>query len=243
MTLKINSANPEQPNVSVKRSHYMPAFLIFLLLSFVVVLGLGDSIHSRLLNLGENLWEGYYLLDPDAQEPSCNADKNIESSVKVLMAEQLADSADDLFGDDLFSNDNGASEQDFRDSLTSSLAMCQAEHKNYHLQKSRITPTLENFKSVETSVANFLITNIDIKEFVLVMMLFICAFIATVRHHHIALWAATNANQRRVSTLFQLMANSLIAISFWHYRVTLSENSGTDHALNIQMLFLISYLF
>jgi C4-dicarboxylate transporter DctM subunit len=62
-----------------------------------------------------------------------------------------------------------------------------------------------------------------------------------VRHHHIALWAATNANQRRVSTLFQLMANSLIAISFWHYRVTLSKNSGTDHALNIQMLFLMCF--
>jgi TRAP-type C4-dicarboxylate transport system permease large subunit len=241
MTLKINSANPEEPNVSVKRSRYIPAFLIFSLLSFVVVLGLGDSIHSRLLNLGENLWEGYYLLDPDAEQPSCNVNQNIELSVKVLMAEQLADSADDLFDDDLFSSDTGASEQDFRDSLTSSLAMCQAEHKNYHFQKSRITPTLENFKSVETSVADFLIENIDIKEFLLVIMLFICAFIATVRHHHIALWAATNANQRQVSTLFQLMANSLIAISFWHYRVTLSENSGTNHALNIQMLFLICF--
>jgi C4-dicarboxylate transporter DctM subunit len=241
MTLKINSANPEEPNVSVKRSRYIPAFLIFSLLSFVVVLGLGDSIHSRLLNLGESLWEGYYLLDPNAQEPSCNADKDIESSVKILMAEQLTDSADDLFEDDLFASDNGTSEQDFRDSLTSSLAMCQAEHKNYHVQKSRITPTLENFKAIETSVADFLIENIDIKEYLIVMMLFICAFIATVRHHHIALGAAITANQQRVSTLFQLIANSFIAISFWHYRVTLSENSGTNHALNIQMLFLMCF--
>jgi hypothetical protein len=102
---------------------------------------------------------------------SCDVDKDIELSVKVLMTEQLADSAndifgdDDLLGDDLFSGDSRASEQDFRDSLTSSLAMCKEEHKNYQFQKSRITPTLENFKSVETSVADFLIENINCRFF------------------------------------------------------------------------------
>jgi C4-dicarboxylate transporter DctM subunit len=247
MNSELSPVNSEINTAPVKRSHYAPAFLIFILLSFVVVLGLGDSIHSRLLFLGENVWEGYYLLDPEAEEPSCNVNRNIESSVKILMAEQLAGANDDLFGDgallgdDLFSESNQVSEQDFRDSLTSSHAMCQAEHKNYQVQQSRITPTLILFKFIETSVANFLIENIDIKEFLIVLMLFICAFIATIRDHHIALWSPTDDNQRRVSVLFQLTANSLTAISFWHYWVTLSENNSTAQTLNIQLLLLTCF--
>ena len=240
MNSTVTPAKPEEKEVVVKRSHYVPAFLIFSLLSFVVLLGLGDSIHSRLLVLGEKSWEGYYLLDPSAQTPSCDINQNIENSVQRLLAEQQADSEDDLFGDDLFS-DEGPSEEDLRVSLTSSLAMCQEEHQLHKAQQSRITPSLEVFKSIETSVAKFLIDNIDIKEYLIVAILFICAFIATIRHHHISLWSAVTVQQRRVSTLFQLAANTLIAISFWHYRVTLSENSGTDHSLNLQMMLFLCF--
>ena len=117
-------ANPEEKEVVIKRSHYIPAFLIFSLLSFVVMLGLGDSIHSRLLSLGESVWEGYYLLDPSAQTPTCNINQDIETSLQQLLAEQQAEAEDDLFEDDLFS-DEGPSEKDLRASLTGSLAMCQ----------------------------------------------------------------------------------------------------------------------
>jgi C4-dicarboxylate transporter DctM subunit len=162
MNSTVTPAKPEEKEVVVKRSHYVPAFLIFSLLSFVVLLGLGDSIHSRLLVLGEKSWEGYYLLDPSAQTPSCDINQNIENSVQRLLAEQQADSEDDLFGDDLFS-DEGPSEEDLRVSLTSSLAMCQEEHQLHKAQQSRITPSLEVFKSIETSVAKLVIDNIDIK--------------------------------------------------------------------------------
>lgn len=247
MNSELNSASPEETPVVINRSRYIPAFLIFTLLSFVVVLGLGDSIHSRLLTVGENSWPGYYLLDPEATEPLCDANQDIESSVKLLMAEQLVQNDDDLFGgddllgDDLFEGEGSTSEQDFRDSLTSSITMCKAEHKNFKDQQSRITPTLEAFKKVETSVADFLIENIDIKEFLIVIMLFLCAFLATLKHHHIALWAAVTKNQKRVSGFFELFANSLIAVSFWHYREILIDNSGSDHSILIQLLLFICF--
>lgn len=229
----------------VNKSHLLPAFFIFSLLSITVLLGLGDSIHSRLLYLGENIWQGYYLLNPEAEAPSCDINQDIDLAVQAQLAEQAAEADDDLFEDDLFEDDlyedSAVSEEDIRDSLMNSLALCQEEHQLYESQQSRITQPLIIFKTIETSVAKFLIDNIDIKKYLIVFMLFICAFIATVRHDHISLAAATTSYQRRLSIIFQLAANTLIAVSFWHYRESLIENSGTAEAVNIQLIWLISF--
>ena len=51
--------------------HRVYGAVLLLLLLFTLLLGMGNSLHSRLLWVGEQTWPNYYLLNPDATEPSC----------------------------------------------------------------------------------------------------------------------------------------------------------------------------
>jgi len=45
----------------------LPAFLV---LVFVVILNTSHAIHAQLLQVGEGIWDGYFMLRSDPVEPS-----------------------------------------------------------------------------------------------------------------------------------------------------------------------------
>ncbi|MDY6799160.1 MAG: hypothetical protein SVX28_10600, partial [Pseudomonadota bacterium] len=44
--------------------HRLHGAVLLLLLIFTLLLGMGSSLHSRLLWVGEQTWPNYYTLDP-----------------------------------------------------------------------------------------------------------------------------------------------------------------------------------
>ncbi len=61
--------------------HRMHGVILLLLLMFTLLLGMGNSLHSRMLWVGEQAWPNYYLLDPDATEPTCTLSMDVDAEV------------------------------------------------------------------------------------------------------------------------------------------------------------------
>src|SRR5690554_8202302 len=66
--------------------------MVFLLLCAAVLVGLGDSFHSRLLYWGEVMWKDYYILNPNITEPACSTAIDVEQEVQRQMALAAEDS-------------------------------------------------------------------------------------------------------------------------------------------------------
>ncbi len=81
----------------------LPTLIVLLLTIF---LASGEVIHSQLLKIGENTWEGYFKLRTAGLvgEPTCNPDPDMERSLQEAVARKKAHIADDplagLFGTD-----------------------------------------------------------------------------------------------------------------------------------------------
>jgi len=60
----------------------LPAFLV---LVFVVILNTSHALHAQLLQLGENIWDGYFQLRNDPVAPVCNPAMDIDSELARLI--------------------------------------------------------------------------------------------------------------------------------------------------------------
>ena len=103
--------------------HRVHGAILLLLLFFTLILGMGNSLHSRLLWVGEQTWPNYYLLNPDATEPSCRLEMNVDAEVRKRVEAYKPD-PDDLF-------DSPPNPQAIRTSLERNLALCAQKHAAY----------------------------------------------------------------------------------------------------------------
>ena len=114
----------------------LPTVVILLLTIF---LASGEVIHSQLLKIGENTWQGYFELRTSGliAEPSCNRDPDIESELRRAVQEKEASMADDplagIFGTDI-------DEDAMRRSLQSSRDICRERWASYERVQERVTP-------------------------------------------------------------------------------------------------------
>ncbi|AJD48571.1 TRAP transporter, DctM-like membrane protein [Isoalcanivorax pacificus W11-5] len=190
----------------------LPTLVILLITIF---LASGEIIHSQLLKIGENSWQEYFLLRSNPSEPTCQRDRDIDADVARAIAEREAAAANDplagLLGTDI---DADA----VRRSVIRSQEVCQERWDRYEHVASRITPSVEAFRAVETTVAMAVTELGAYKRLLLCLLLLICAATTTVMRHHIALRPMRTVRDHYVSTLAQLGANSILAVSAIVYR-------------------------
>ena len=229
---KITMDDLENTGRSIISQKRFVGVFVFLLLCLTVLISLGSSIHSQLLTVGEALWDNYYVLDPDASSPSCNTQINIEDEIN----KQILSNSNEL---DLFEAEP-ISRDDIRHSIENNLVLCGEKHKLFNQIQTQLTPLLINYKSIETGLADWLLSNLDSKKFLLIIILFICAIAATLKNEHIALTSVEKPTQELVSAFFQLFANSAISYSFWIYHDTLAATENSSFLL--QEYWLIGFM-
>jgi len=206
--------------------HRMHGAVLLLLLLFTLLLGMGNSLHSRLLWVGEQTWPNYYLLNPDATEPSCQLEMDIDAEVARRVQAYKPD-PDDLFS----SPPNPAA---IRKSLESNLELCQQEHAIYQQNREHATPALGMFKAVEQGLADYLLDNIELTKYLFIAMFAMAAAIAALDTDHIALRLPRNRAEWRLSQAVQFVVNGLMVWSLNAYLGKLATSPGSEDTMSLQ---------
>ncbi len=188
----------------------LPAFVV---LVFVVVLNTSHAFHAQLLQLGENIWDGYFQLRSDPVAPVCNPAMDIDAELQRLLAE--AETQDDEW--DLFEA-QPADPEATRQSLLAAQAQCLQKHAFYDRTVERITPAVRVFRSVEQSVAAFGEFGLTAQRIMLAVLVLICGLTALFRRHHIALRPMETVMDYRVAAGAQLVASTILFYSVYSFR-------------------------
>lgn len=206
--------------------HRMHGVILLLLLLFTLLLGMGNSLHSRLLWVGEQTWPNYYLLNPDATEPSCQLEMDVDAEVRKRMDAYKPDP------DDLFSSPPNP--EAIRQSLERNLELCQQEYALYEQNLEHATPALGLFKTVEQGLADFLLDNIELTKYLFIAMFAMAAAIAALDADHIALRLPRNRAEWRFSQATQFVVNGLMVGSLNSYLGKLASSPGSENTVDLQ---------
>lgn len=204
----------------------MHGVILLLLLFVTLILGMGNSLHSRLLWVGEQTWPNYYLLNPDATEPSCRLEMNVDEEVSKRVAAYKPD-PDDLF-------DSPPNPDAIRASLERNLTLCAGQHKVYQNNIAQATPALGVFKTVEQGLATFLLENIDLTKYLFIAIFAMAAAVAAFNTEHIALRLPRNRSEWRFSQAVQFIVNGLMVFSMNAYLGRLASSPGSDSTIALQ---------
>jgi C4-dicarboxylate transporter, DctM subunit len=207
----------------VHRTH---GVILLALLMVTLLLGMGNSLHSRLLWVGEQTWPNYYLLDPDAAEPECRLEMDIEAEVQKRIEAYKPDP------DDLFSSPPDP--EALRKSLNKNLALCEQEHRLFRENQKHATDALGLFKTVEQGLADFLLDNIELTKFLFIAMFALAAAVSAFDADHIALRLPRNRGEWRLSQGAQFAVNGLMMLSLWSYVGRLASSPGTGDTVALQ---------
>src|SRR5690554_2430206 len=207
-------------------AHRLHGVILLLLLLATLALGMGNSLHSRLLWVGEQVWPNYYLLNPDATEPTCNLFVDVDKEVERRVAAYKPDP------DDLFSSPPNP--EAIRQSLQSNLALCEQRHLQYAENQKNATWALGAFKGVEQGLANFLLKNIDLTKFLFIAMFAMAAAVSALDADHIALRLPRNRAEWRLSQGSQFVVNGLMLLSLSAYVGRLQASPGSGDTIILQ---------
>lgn len=206
--------------------HRLHGLVLLLLLLATLALGMGNSLHSRMLWVGEQIWPGYYLLNPDAKAPACNLELDVDREVQVRLQAYKPDP------DDLFSSPPDPSA--LRQSLQSNLVLCAQRHQQFAENQKRTTVALGLYKALEQGLANFLLENIELTKFLFIGMFALAAAVSAFDADHIALRLPRNRAEWRLSQGVQFVVNGLMVLSLNAYMGRLAQSPGTENSSLLQ---------
>lgn len=201
---------------------WLSSLPVLILLITIIFAGNCEKIHAQLLKAGEMIWQDYYLLRADIPIPDCNVNPDIELELNKLAAE--TDQLDDLFSDRAFDREAA------RASLEGARQLCVKKHQLAQQNRTRVTPAVIIFRSLETSVAAISLFAFEKHHFILVLMLFICAITSSIKQRHIAFRPVITMCDSRVTGAAQLLGNLILLISACAYRNSVNQSAAViDH--------------
>lgn len=209
---------------------------VFLLLVAVIIAGNAEQIHARLLNVGELIWHDYFTLRADIPIPDCDPNPDIEAELKKLEAE--TDGLDEL--EELFETEEFDRESALK-SLQNSLQLCKKKYRIAQQNQIRITPSVIIFRTFETSVAGMSLLAFEKQRMILILTIFICAVICTIKQQHISFRPIITLQEHTISTVAQLLGNFIMLVSSWLYRNSIYKSATiVDHA-EIYLLLILGF--
>lgn len=209
------------------------ALVLFLLIA-LLLMGLGGSMHTRMLALGEQIWPGYYSLDPGAEAPTCETDIDIE---KRVQEELSAEKEDDPFG----LGGDGPSRESLRSSIEKNLERCQDRHEQYESMQKRITPVLVAYKTVERGMSEWLTDNRSLSTYLFIMLLGFGAATAAFANHHISIRPPINRVDWVLAEGGQLVVNLLMVYSLYNYFGNLVDTPDTGRLQDLQKAWMVMF--
>ncbi|TVP57066.1 MAG: TRAP transporter large permease subunit [Halomonadaceae bacterium] len=216
--------DPNRIQQGMARPHWgrrLHGIVVVTLLIVVLLLGLGSSLHSRMLSMGEQIWSGYYTLNPWASEPRCDLNVDIAQRVRQEMA------AEEEGGFDL-GGSFGPDEDAIRRSVERNVERCERSHQRFEEQQGRITPMLVAYKGVERSMGKWLTDNMALSSYLFILLIGIGAATAAFSNEHIALRPPLNRVDWRIAQGWQLLLSGLMIFSLNNYMRNLSTIPDTQ---------------
>ncbi len=196
----------------------LPALI---LLGLVVLHGTGEALRSRMLTYAEGVWPDYASLRVETSRPTCDT-----VSTENRESDEATD--DDLLNDLLDEEDDAPVSAE---ALEAAQAACTKDVAAFNARQQRMTTGLRAFVGMERTVGAFVGAGMTYLRHVLVLLLLICATIATARRGHIALQSATDLYEDRFAEGGQLVANALLLISsFYKWRMDETSSAQVDNA-------------
>lgn len=190
--------------------------IVFLLLMLHLVIGTGEMIHGRLLNIGEQMFGDpaagvqYSFLRADPKKPDCDRNPDIEAQVQAKMSEKSNDDFADLFED---KKDPAV----IRQSLLAAQQLCNERYVSYDQLNARITPKLRAFRGFEQAFFQAFNWGNTFRPALLVLMVSLAAIVTTRRQHHIALRPPHSHTDFKVYNFNMALAAGLILMSIWAF--------------------------
>ncbi len=199
---------------------WLSSLPVFLLLLVVILAGNGEKIHGRLLQVGEVLWQDYFMLRADIPTPDCNPNPDLEAELERLQAEaEHSDGIDELFEELAFDRESALA------SLISNKNLCIEKHRVARENHVRVTWGVKTFRLFEQGVAAISAFTIKKDALLLMLLIFICAATCSIKHHHISFKPIRTQLDHYVSVSAQLVGNVLLLLSAWSYRQSLFESA------------------
>lgn len=202
-----------------------------ILLLAVVIFSTGSDIHNQMLKMGEQVWGGYYKLRVDPQQPTCDANFDVEQRVQEQLLEEQNAPDDDM---DLF-EDDPIDPVTLRSSLENAKADCAAKYADFESLKDRISPGVKVFRSVELFISDLVAFGLTSQRFILALLVLLCAATATMTRHHIAMRSMQTQLDHTVSFSLQFIANGMLLVSTLSFRA-LSHSGGAEVELSKEIL-------
>lgn len=202
----------------------LPALLLLL---FAVAHGTAETVSGRLLGLGEQQWPGYAEVRFDPEAPDCDP-ASFDARTAPAQPGQPADPLADLFGNGapqaapsdagdltsgLFGNPSAATDAPSAAAMMAAKRDCEQRHARYAELIAMITPELQAWRAVDTSLAALSETGRVWMQPLLVALLLLCGATATATGAHISLRSPTHALDQRFADGVQLVTHLLAALS------------------------------
>ena len=204
------------------------------LLVLVLLIGTGELVHSRFLQIGQALFGDkiqqvqYYALRLAPKPPACDANTDVEAEIARWKRTSPAPASSDPV-DQLVSNPP-MSEAAMRQSLTSSLALCKARHEQYrHLQAST-TDEVRVFRAIEQGFFALFHFGTEHRTMIVLLLMSLTLLITSVSYQHISLVAPKFQRDYRVQAGSTLLASALLLWSSVRYlQISLDSGVTVDH--------------
>lgn len=208
---------------------------MLVILVLTLLASVGETLHSRLLEIGGETWPDYFNLRVIEQIPApdcqvvADPDAAVELAVVAKKAEMAADPFADVFGGNL-------DREEIRSSVLSTSAACKKRRAEWDRLQSLNGPGVQAFALMETGLSRAVVLITGNRRVLLGFMLLFCAAAATLGRQHIALRPVESRRDDRMATLAQLIANSLLTTSAWLYRQ--QELAQADAGIPLAHLFM-----
>ncbi len=195
------------------------AFLLLLTLLF----GASDYLHARLLALGQSLWPGYGLIHQAVPRPACHPNPDIGALVTERLAQARRPNPQALLPP------VPPNRADIGASLRARRTQCRSAFRRYHArQRAQRSWVFRTYSTLEAGVGTLTILGLRTQPDFLVLVIVLCAGMATAARRHIALRGPVTRVDLRTGAALQVVANLLLFASAWAWA---GIAQGTTHGL------------
>ncbi|HRH17669.1 MAG TPA: TRAP transporter large permease subunit [Aquabacterium sp.] len=221
------------PSERLKQTRSAAEWLVSLptlmLLLLVLLIGTGELVHSRFLQIGQALFGDqidqvqYYALRNEARVPDCNPRLDIEAEVRRWQAQSRSPTQGDTI--DQLMAPTVVSDEALRQSLQAALAQCQDKHRQYQQLLDSTTDEVRLFRSVEQGFFALFHFGTEHRTMIVLLLMAITLLITCVSYQHISLVSPRFQRDYRVQSGSTLLASAMLLWSSLRY-LQISSDSG-----------------
>jgi TRAP-type C4-dicarboxylate transport system permease large subunit len=194
---------------------------ILCILFATIIAGTSESMHSKMLSVGANVWDNYFILRGDEPVADCALEINIDARLTELAREHALENTDFSLFETEF--DRGAA----KNSLVNQLTICSEQHKAKAIYLENMSMSVSIFRAIEHSLAAISLFAIDKQKLSLILLLVLAAIVTTWKRGHIAFKSIRSQFDHYLSNSAQFVANACLGVSTYAFYQG-SSASGTE---------------